>query len=199
MARLNLKTCQQVSYNILASFVGYKVVSLTAVIPETEPLLTIILEPSFHEMDEIVVTGTRTEGRKSESPVSVSVLDGSVFTSTQSISLADGLNYSSGIRMETDCQTCGYSQLRMLGLGGAYSQILIDGRPIFNALMGLYGLEQIPVNIIDRIEVVKGGGSAVYGSSAIGGTVNVITRKPAENDISAMNTNRDHRRTDLGS
>jgi outer membrane receptor for ferrienterochelin and colicins len=70
----------------------------------------------------------------------------------------------------------------MLGLGGAYSQVLIDGRPIFNALMGLYGLEQIPANIIDRIEIVKGGGSAVYGSSAIGGTVNVITRKPKRDD-----------------
>ena len=66
----------------------------------------------------------------------------------------------------------------MNGLGGGYSQILINGRPIFSPLTGLYGLEQIPTNMIERIEVVRGGGSALYGSSAIGGTVNVITKIP---------------------
>ena len=66
----------------------------------------------------------------------------------------------------------------MNGLAGGYSQILINGRPIFSPLMGLYGMEQLPVNMIDRIEVVRGGGSSLYGSSAIGGTVNVITKIP---------------------
>ena len=72
----------------------------------------------------------------------------------------------------------------MNGLAGGYSQILINGRPIFSPLTGLYGLEQIPTNMIDRIEVVRGGGSALYGSSAIGGTVNVITKIPKKNNYS---------------
>ena len=69
----------------------------------------------------------------------------------------------------------------MNGLAGGYSQILINGRPIFSPLTGLYGMEQIPANMIDRIEVVRGVGSSLYGSSAVGGTVNVITKVPRNN------------------
>lgn len=95
--------------------------------------------------------------------------------------MAEGLRFQTGLRVETDCQTCNYTQLRMNGLAGGYSQILINGRPIFSPLTGLYGLEQIPANMIDRIEIVRGGGSALYGSSAIGGTINVITNIPKVN------------------
>jgi len=98
--------------------------------------------------------------------------------------LADGLNYQAGLRVETDCQTCNYTQLRINGLSGGYSQILINSRPIFSALNGLYGLEQIPANMIDRVEVVRGGGSALFGSSAIAGTVNVITKMPTRSSYS---------------
>ncbi len=113
----------------------------------------------------------------------VSILDKSTLAATQSVTLADGLNFQSGLRVETDCQTCNYTQLRMNGLGGAYSQILINNRPVFNALMGLYGLEQLPVNMIEKVEIVKGGGSAIYGSNAIAGTVNVITRQPEKDHV----------------
>ena len=81
----------------------------------------------------------------------------------------------------------------MNGLGGGYSQILINGRPIFSPLTGLYGMEQIPANMVDRIEVVRGGGSALYGSSAIGGTLNIITKIPSSDsydlNFSAGNIN----------
>ncbi|NJN25135.1 MAG: TonB-dependent receptor [Cyclobacteriaceae bacterium] len=120
--------------------------------------------------------------KRTESPVVVGLIDKKTLDNTQANTLADGLNFQSGLRMETDCQTCGYSQLRMNGLGGAYSLILIDSRPIFSSMMGLYGLEQIPASTIERIEVIRGGSSAVYGSNAIAGTVNVITREP-ESDL----------------
>lgn len=87
------------------------------------------------------------------------------------------------MRVETDCQTCNYTQLRMNGLAGGYSQILINGRPIFSPLTGLYGMEQIPTNMIERIEVARGGGSSLYDSSAVGGTVNIITKIPKENEF----------------
>ena len=83
--------------------------------------------------------------------------------------------------METNCQNCGFSQLRMNGLGGAYSQILIDSRPVFSALTGFYGLEQMPVSRIDRIEVMSGGGSSLYGGNAIAGTMNLIIKDPILN------------------
>ena len=90
--------------------------------------------------------------------------DANIFGDVQS----EGLNFQPGLRIETDCQTCNYSQLRMNGLGGGYSQILINSRPIFSPLTGLYGLEQIPTEMVERIEVVREGASAFYGSSAIG-------------------------------
>lgn len=129
-------------------------------------------------LNEIVITGTKTFKRKTESPVIVNVLDSKTLSNLQVCNLSEGLKFQPGLRIETDCQTCNYTQLRMNGLQGGYSQILINGRPIFSPLMGLYGMEQLPVNMIERIEVVRGGGSSLYGSSAIGGTVNVITKLP---------------------
>ena len=91
---------------------------------------------------------------------------------------AQGLNFQPGVRVETNCQNCGFQQVRINGLDGPYTQILIDSRPIFSALSGVYGLEQIPANMIERVEVMRGGGSALFGSSAIAGTINIITRSP---------------------
>lgn len=72
------------------------------------------------------------------------------------------------MRVEDDCQNCGFTQVRINGLDGHYSQILVDSHPVFSSLTGVYGLEQIPANMIERVEVLRGGGSALYGSSAIG-------------------------------
>lgn len=173
------------SQTILVSSVGYKKLEqMIDLLEGKEMMLEFQLENSFEELEEVVITGTRNETKRSNSPVMVGVIDKKSLETVQANTLAEGLNFQSGLRMETDCQTCGYSQLRMNGLGGAYSQILIDGRPIFSSLMGLYGLEQIPANIIERIEVVRGGGSAIYGSSAIAGTVNVITKEPTRDHLS---------------
>ena len=129
-------------------------------------------------LNEVVITGTKTFKRKTDSPVLVTVLDSKALNNLQVCNLSEGLKFQPGLRVETDCQTCNYTQLRINGLAGGYSQILINGRPIFSPLMGLYGMEQLPVNMIERIEVVRGGGSSLYGSSAIGGTINVITKVP---------------------
>ncbi len=136
--------------------------------------------PDAH-LTEVVVTGTKTFKRKTESPVIVQVLDSKSLSNLQVCNLSEGLKFQPGLRVETNCQTCNYTQLRMNGLQGGYSQILINGRPVFSPLMSLYGLEQLPVNMIERIEVVRGGGSSLYGSSAVGGTVNVITKMPRKN------------------
>ncbi len=139
-------------------------------------------------INEIVVTGTKTFKRKSETATIVNILDSKTLTNLQVCNLSDGLKFQPGLRVETDCQTCGYTQLRMNGLAGGYSQILINGRPIFSPLMSLYGMEQLPVNMIDRIEIVRGGGSSLYGSSAIAGTVNVITKIPKKSHYEISST-----------
>ncbi len=132
-------------------------------------------------LDEVVVSATRNRVEKRNTPVVVSTLKTRLLTATQSISLADGLNFAPGIRVETNCQNCGFTQVRLNGLSGGYTQVLLNSRPIFSSLLGVYGLEQIPTNIIDRIEIIRSGGSALYGSSAIAGTVNVITKDPVFN------------------
>lgn len=147
-------------------------------------------------MQEVVVTATRTLRRKKDAPVLSSVLDRRSIASLPVCALSDALSFQPGLRVEVNCQTCQYSQLRMNGLAGGYSQILINGRPLFTGLMSLYGLEQIPAEWIEKIEVVRGGGSSLYGTSAIGGTVNVITRVP---DRSALTLHSQYQRIGGGS
>lgn len=144
--------------------------------------------PDAFLLDQVVVTGSKTELKRRHSPALVSVVPERIFDITNACSLADGLNYQPGVRVENDCQNCGFTQVRINGLDGHYSQILMNSRPVFSALAGVYGLEQIPANMIDRVEVMRGGGSALFGSSAIGGTVNIITRDPANNYAEVAHT-----------
>ncbi|PKP18596.1 MAG: colicin I receptor, partial [Bacteroidetes bacterium HGW-Bacteroidetes-23] len=141
------------------------------------------LEESVFGLNQVVVSATRGLQKRTEAPVIVTVTNSEVLQKAQAISLSEGLSFQPGLRMETNCQNCGFSQVRMNGLDGAYSQILMDSRPIFSALNGVYGLDQIPTNMIERIEVVRGGGSSLYGSNAIAGTINIITKDPIENSF----------------
>ncbi|MFT7899158.1 TonB-dependent receptor [Tenacibaculum ascidiaceicola] len=170
---------------LVASSIGFlserKTISIN---PNEEKTVNFILTETAEILDQVTVTGTRTDKRRTKSPVIVNVINSQTLSDVQACNLSEGLKFQTGLRVETDCQTCNYTQLRMNGLTGGYSQILINGRPIFSPLTGLYGLEQVPTNMIERIEVVRGGGSALYGSSAIGGTVNVITKIPKKNNYS---------------
>lgn len=139
-------------------------------------------------MDDVVVSASRTATLRREAPALVSVLNADLFAKTNAASLAQGLSFQPGVRVEDDCQNCGFAQVRINGLDGHYSQILIDSHPVFSALTGVYGLEQIPANMIERVEVLRGGGSALFGSSAIGGTINVITREPSRNSAQLSHT-----------
>ena len=139
-------------------------------------------------LDEVVLTANRQQTLRREAPVLVNVIDKRLFNLTNSATLSQGLNFQPGVRTENNCQNCGFSQVRINGLDGHYSQILIDSRPVFSALNGVYGLEQIPSSMIERVEVVRGGGSSLYGASAIGGTINVITKEPIRNSAEVGHT-----------
>ncbi|MCK0159155.1 TonB-dependent receptor [Allomuricauda sp. F6463D] len=132
-------------------------------------------------LEEVVISATRNRVERRNAPVVVSTLKSALLNATESVTLANGLNYVPGVRVETNCQNCGFTQVRLNGLEGGYTQILLNSRPVFSSLLGVYGLEQIPANIIERVEVVRSGGSALYGSNAIAGTVNVITKDPVLN------------------
>ncbi len=130
------------------------------------------------EMGDVVVTATRRERLIEEVPVRTEVISATDIERTQARTLADAVEFTTGIRVENNCQNCGFSQIRMLGLDGGYVQILQDGRPLMSSLAMVYGIEQIPTSMVDRIEVVKGGGSALYGPGALGGVINIISREP---------------------
>lgn len=164
------------------SYQGYRKSSKTITIGTTEnKTVNFILIEDQLGLDEVVISATRNRVEKRKAPVVVSTIKPRLLQATQSISMADGLNFAPGIRVETNCQNCGFTQVRLNGLTGGYTQILLNSRPVFTSLIGVYGLEQIPTNIIERIEVVRSGGSSLYGSSAIAGTVNVITKDPILN------------------
>lgn len=139
------------------------------------------LEEDILGLEEVIVTGNRSASNRVESSTIVTKLSNKLFASTQSVTLSEGLNFAPGLRMENNCQNCGFSQVRMNGMEGPYSQILINSRPIFSGLAGVYGLELIPASMIERVEVIRGGGSALYGSNAIAGTINLIMKDPINN------------------
>lgn len=174
-------------YTLVCQSIGFTTIEKNITVDNNQTI-NFNLKEDVLGLDQIVVTGTKTEKRRTDSPVIVNLINSKTLDNVVATNLSEGLRFQPGLRVETDCQTCNYTQLRMNGLQGGYSQILINGRPIFSPLTGLYGMEQIPVNMIERIEVVRGGVSALYGSSAIGGTVNVITKIPIKNEYNLTYT-----------
>lgn len=184
-----LKNLPNGIFTIEASYVGYKKQELkVAVSKNTTQELNFQLETDDVALDEVVVSANRNETKRRLAPNLVNVIGTKLFDITQSVCLAQGLNFQPGVRTEDNCQNCGFTQVRINGLDGHYSQILVDSRPVFSSLNGVYGLEQIPSNMIERVEVVRGGGSALYGASAIGGTINIITKEPIRNTASFGHT-----------
>ncbi len=170
------------SYTLLVSSLNYSRFSTRVEIrSNSTSTQTIQLEKDRLDLDEVVVSATRYEMGLQETPVLVQTTGKRLFEATQSMTVSEVLNFQPGVRVETNCQNCGFTQVRLNGLEGAYSQILINSRAVFSALNSVYGLEQIPTSIIERVEVVRGGGSALYGSNAIAGTVNIITKEPVIN------------------
>lgn len=177
-----LKDLPEGKFTLEARFIGYETQVQEITIQKAKSIeVNFEMIETAIVLDEVVVSSNRNETSRRLAPTLVSVLDAGTFEKTHSSSVASGLNFQPGLRVENNCQNCGFTQVRMNGLGGAYSQILIDSRPIFSSLAGVYGLEQVPATMIDRIEVVRGGGSALFGASAIAGTINIITKEPLRN------------------
>ena len=147
-----------------------------------------VLEEDLVQIEGVIVSATRSETTRRMSPTLVNVVGTDIYDRTNSTTVAQGLSFQPGVRVENNCQNCGFQQVRINGLDGQYTQILIDSRPVFSALAGVYGIEQLPANMIDRVEVMRGGGSALFGSSAIAGTINIITKEPVRNSAAISHT-----------
>ncbi len=176
---------------VIFSFVGYETLELPVniVAQKTIELKAAIREVS-QMLNSVVVTANRYATKRQEVATIVNVLTPQLFENTAGICVADALNYQPGLRVENTCSNCGKTELRMNGLQGQYSQILMDSRPVFSSLASVYGLEQVPAAMIDRVEVIRGGGSALFGANAVAGVVNIITKEPVRNFVNIANTNR---------
>jgi len=136
---------------------------------------------------QIVVTGTRTENLYKDSPVRVEVITRKDIEQKGCDNLYCVLQGIPSITVEQQCSSCNFSMMRVHGLSSENALLLIDGQPIFSGLASVYGLDQIPASAIERIEIVKGAGSALYGSSATAGVVNVILREPEKRPYAQLN------------
>lgn len=166
------------SYVLLATSVGYetfrKKIALDGV--SGNLLLGISLVPSAEQLDETVVTGTLKPVNRLESPVPVEVYSPTFLKKNPTPSLFEALQNVNGVRPQINCNVCNTGDIHINGLEGPYTLVMIDGMPIVSGLGTVYGLTGIPNSLIEQIEIVKGPASSLYGSEAVGGLINVITK-----------------------
>jgi outer membrane receptor for ferrienterochelin and colicins len=167
------------TYKVVVSSLGF----LTRVEEiEIGPLETVdlkfVMDESPLEVEGIVVTGTRTPRYIKEVPIRTEVITRKAIENKSAANLYEALAGTPGVRVEQQCQACNFSVLRLQGLGADHTQILLDGQPVYSGLASVYGLQQLGTADIQQIEVVKGAGSALYGSNAIAGAINIISVIP---------------------
>ncbi|PST82149.1 TonB-dependent receptor [Pedobacter yulinensis] len=162
------------------SAVGYRRLRLP-ITPATADTLSldVQMEPEAGNLNDVVVSGTLKAVRREDSPVNVEVYNALFFAKNPTPTIFDALQHVNGIRPQLNCNVCNTGDIHMNGLEGPYTMVLIDGMPIVSGLSTVYGLSGIPASLIERVEVVKGPASSLYGSEAVGGLINVITKNAA--------------------
>lgn len=146
------------------------------------------IAPGIYEAPALITVGTAdAEMEFSKSVVRAEWVTSEDWKWMNAVKLSEALTYSTGVRLENDCQNCNTTQIQMLGMKQQYIAILSDGAPALSGLAGVYGIEQIPTSALDRIEIIRGGGSALQGPNAIAGMIHLVPRNPTMNTAS-LNT-----------
>lgn len=138
----------------------------------------IYLKAREKQLREVVISGNLRETERSESPVPIEIIRASFLQKNPGACLLDAASMVNGVRAQITCNVCMAGEIRINGMEGPYSMVLIDGMPIVSGLSTVYGMSGIPQGLIERLEIVKGPASTLYGSEAMGGIINVITKKP---------------------
>ncbi len=169
------------TYEVIASRIGFATArQKVTVAAGKETTADFRLHPTVLEIGGVVVTATRTPRILEDIPVHTEVIGPERIEAKNAENLLEALEGETGIKVQTTCSICNAAEIRMQGLSGGHTQVLIDGQPIVSGFATVYGLSQIPAENIERIEIVKGAGSAMYGSDAIAGVVNIITKSALE-------------------
>ncbi len=167
------------TWQLEVSFLGYQPYKITITVDQEEVTQDVVLSPSSEgDLSEVVISGTMKEVSKLESPVPVEVYTSKFFKANPVPSIFDALQNINGVRPQLNCNVCNTGDIHINGLEGPYTMILIDGMPIVSGLSTVYGLSGIPQSLIERVEIVKGPASTLYGSEAVAGLINIITKKP---------------------
>lgn len=161
---------------LLISYLGHKI-QIKKIVSNTSDLGIIELELE-DSLEEIVISGTLKPVSKLDSPVPVEVYNHNFFRANPTPSIFEALENVNGIRPQLNCNVCNTGDIHINGQEGSYTMVLIDGLPIVSGLSTVYGLSGIPQSLIERVEIVKGPASTLYGSEAIGGVINLITKLP---------------------
>ncbi|QIX61174.1 TonB-dependent receptor [Hymenobacter sp. BT18] len=169
------------TYTVVTSAVGYLTAERNVTISAGQTAtLNLTINPNSNALGEVVVSGTLNEVVRGESPVAVELYSPKLFRKNPAVCLFENLAMINGVRPQLNCNVCGTGDIHINGLEGPYTMVLIDGMPLVSSLSTVYGLSGIPSSLIERVEVVKGPASTLYGSEAVGGLINVITKNPAK-------------------
>ena len=165
------------NYKIQISEMGFETVRKSIILKENDNLiLNFDLKETQNNLNEVVVSGTLKPVRRLESPVPVEVYSPKFFKQNPTASIYEALQNVNGVRPQLNCGVCNTGDIHINGLEGPYTLVLIDGMPIVSSLSTVYGLSGIPNSLVERIEIVKGPASSLYGSEAVGGLINIITK-----------------------
>jgi outer membrane receptor for ferrienterochelin and colicins len=166
------------TYTILFSYTGFKTISKKISLEnQAEYTLNCTLS-ELNTLDEVVLTGTLKAVSRLETPVPVEVYTATFFKKNPTSNIFEALQNVNGVRPQLNCNICNTGDIHINGLEGPYTMVTIDGMPIVSGLSTVYGLSGIPNSLIERVEIVKGPASSLYGSEAVGGLINIITKKP---------------------
>ena len=183
-----LKNIPKDSYTIIISSIGFKTKSIKVTITSDEKITKNVTLLEDDSLDEIVISGTLRPVSKTNSPVPVEVYSETFFKKNPTPSIFESLQNVNGVRPQLNCSVCNTGDIHINGLEGPYTFVLIDGMPIVSGLSTVYGLTGIPQALIERVEIVKGPASTLYGSEAVGGIINVITKKPTNAPLLSTDT-----------
>ena len=179
IGKYHLKNLNAGTYKIVVSTIGFRKQEKKIQLKDNEKLtINFTIQEDDNLLNEVVISGTMKEVSKLESAVPVEVYSKAFFKANPTPSLFESLQNINGVRPQVNCNICNTGDIHINGLEGPYTMVLIDGMPLVSGLSTVYGLTGIPQSLIDRMEVVKGPASTLYGSEAVGGLINVITKNP---------------------
>ncbi|ESU29895.1 outer membrane receptor for ferrienterochelin and colicin [Flavobacterium limnosediminis JC2902] len=166
------------NYEIVVSHSGFRSVREKVIVTDTTEIILDFDLKENNSLDEVVVTGTLKAVNRLESPVPVEVYKPTFFKKNPTPTIFEALQNVNGVRPQLNCNVCNTGDIHINGLEGPYTLVLIDGMPIVSGLSTVYGLSGIPNSLLERVEIVKGPASSLYGSEAVGGLINIITKNP---------------------